>query len=971
MLRVYASRSAAQAKSYFSNELSVGDYYSAPSGNGQEIAGQWGGKAAEMLGLSGTVEKEEFNSLVDNRFPHANDNDEPLTGRDNPNRRSGFDINFSAPKSLSLLYEYSQDERLLEAFRESVHSTMQSIEAYMYTRVRKQGANTERKTGNLAYAEFVHFTARPVEELDPDPNLHAHCYTMNITHDDVEGEWKAGEFFHIKKDAPYFEALFHSHLSKSLSDMGLDIERDGKFWTIEGIEKETLKKYSHRTEEIEKRAEELGIKSDKAKDGLGATTRSKKDGEKTREQLREEWWKRLDDSEREALDRLSLFEQDDDNDHSHFTAEETVEYSLKHNLEKQSVYSVNRLKETALRQGFGSVTSEQVDAAFNTNKEILVVNDRATTKEILIKEKQIINRTSQGYGIHRKLNPDYEIGLVKDHVNNKQFELSAEQKNVVSTILNSRDDIQAIQGKAGTGKTTTLATLIDGIEKGGGDTTGGSATSGSAMVLAPTADAAYDTLRQDGEAYQCEAMQNAQTLARYLVDDKMRQASKGSTLIVDEAGLMGVDDMHALFDHAKENKNRIILVGDITQHNAVMRGDAFRILQSEAGLNPVTLEEIRRQKGDYKQAVKTISEGKLVAGFKKLDSMGNVHEIEDDDKRYKTLANRVADTLQKKGTSALTVAPTRAEGTIVNEAIRDELKARHLIDSDERSLTRFHNTQLTEAQRGDSYNYESGQMIRFQKNGKGEDGRVYKGSEFTVTDVIKNEVWITDDAGQKQRLDLQQAEKFNVYEEQDINLAVGDDVRITEGHKSVEGKRLNNGAIYKVKAINDDGNIKLNNNWVIDSSKGNFDHGYVRTSISSQGKSIDHIFLAQGADYAGATSTEQFYVSVSRGKKSVELFTDDKEEIRKQIQHSNKDLSATELMKLKGADLKDVMDNEDSFLAMVGMYARNLYENMKENTQHWLSSMGHQSPSSKQPENTKWRDLVSQQQKDKERDISL
>ncbi len=957
MLRVYASRSAQQAKSYFSNELSKGDYYS----EGQEIVGVWGGKAAEMLGLSGTVNKDAFNALVDNRFPHSNGrNDEPLTGRDSPDRRSGFDINFSAPKALSILYEYSKDERLLDAFRESVHSTMQSIEEYMHTRVRKNGANTERHTGNLVYAEFVHFTARPVDGQDPDPNLHAHCYTHNITRDFVENEWKAGEFFHIKKDAPYFEAMFHSHLSKALSDMGLNIERDGKFWTIDGIEKDTLKKYSHRTEEIEKKAEELGIKSDKAKDGLGATTRSRKDGDKTRDELRKDWWKRLSDEERATLDKLSQFDQSDDNDHSHFTAEETVAFALKHRLEKQSVHSVNRLKETALRQGFGSVTPDQVDAAFNSNAEILVVGDKATTKEILIKERQIINRTSQGYGIHRKLNPDYEIGLVTDHEKGKQFELSKEQKNVVSTLLNSRDDIQAIQSKAGTGKTTTLATLIDGIEQGGG----------SAMVLAPTADAAYDTLRQDGDAYQSEAMQNAQTLARYLVDEKLRDASKGSTLIVDEAGLMGVDDMHTLFDHGKQNNNRIILVGDITQHNAVMCGDAFRILQQEAGLNPVSLEEIRRQDGDYKAAVKTIAEGKLEAGFNKLDNMGQIHEIPDDNKRYSTLANRYADVFQKKGTSALTVAPTKAEGSLVNEAIRDELKARKLIDADEKTLTRLTNLHLTEAERGDSFHYESGQTIRFQKNGKGEHGRIYKSTEFTVSEVVNNDVWVADDTGQTQRLDLSQTDKFQVYEERDIDLAVGDDIRITEGHKSLEGKRLNNGAIYKVKAIDENGNIKLNNDWVIDGSKGNFDHGYVRTSIASQGKSIDHIFLAQGADYAGATSTEQFYVSVSRGKKSVELFTDDKDEIRKQIQHSNKDLSATELMKNRQAGLHDVMDNEDSFLAMLGMYARNLYENMKENTQHWLSSFGQQ-PAPQQQEQTKWRDLVSQQRDDKERDISL
>ena len=65
MLRVYQSTSAAQAKSYFSSELTQADYYT----EGQEIVGNWGGKAAQKLGLSGTVDKEAFNQLVDNITP--------------------------------------------------------------------------------------------------------------------------------------------------------------------------------------------------------------------------------------------------------------------------------------------------------------------------------------------------------------------------------------------------------------------------------------------------------------------------------------------------------------------------------------------------------------------------------------------------------------------------------------------------------------------------------------------------------------------------------------------------------------------------------------------------------------------------------------------------------------------------------------------------------------------------------------
>lgn len=951
MLRVYASKNAAQAKSYFSNELTKGDYYFGE----QEIAGQWGGSAAEWMGLSGTVDQAAFNALVDNKFPDTTPMaGEQITPHNKSNRRPGYDLTFNAPKALSVLYEYSKDERLLDAFRGAVRNTMESIEDSMHTRVRKGGKDEDRKTGNLAYAEFVHFTARPVDAIAPDPHLHAHCYTMNLTFDPVEAEWKAGQFGQIKTDAPYYEAMFHSHLSKSLSDMGLNIERDGKFWTIEELEKSTLQKFSHRTEQIEQKAEELGIKTDKGKDQLGASTRGRKEGSFTRDQLREKWWQQLDDSERETLDKLSKFEPDSNSEPPHFTVENTVEYALKHQLEKQSVASLNRLKETALRKGFGSFAPDEIEEAFNTRDGLIVVGGKATTDEVLAMERQIINHTIKGYGIHHKLNDDYKIEPVTDYKKNEQFELSREQQQVVKSVLESRHNIQAIQGKAGTGKTTTLATIIDGIEKAGG----------SAVVLAPTADAAYNTLKSDGQTYRSQAMQNAHTLARYFVDEKLWKGTKGSTLIVDEAGLMSVDDMHSLFALANQHNNRVILVGDTSQHNSVMRGDAYRILQEEAGLKPVNLEEIRRQKGDYKKAVKAISEGKLIKGFDQLDKMGNVHVIGDDDERYNALANRYADVFAQKGKSALTVAPTHAEGDKVTESIREELKARGLVKQDEKSVSRFANLYLSEAERGDGFNYEEGQMVRFQLNAKGEYGRIYKGSDFTVSEVDKQNVWITDSQGERQRLDLSQARRFQVYEQRELPLASGDRIRITEGHKSVEGKQLNNGAFYKVKSVGKNGDVTLDNNWTLDGSKGNFDQGYVTTSISSQGKTVNHVFLAQGTDYAGAASTEQFYVSVSRGKQSVELFTDDKEELREQIQRSHQRMSATELVKQQNNEHRDSDFSTGNVVAQLEFYARRFMDT----AQNWLSQFGRDKPD---PEASKWRDLIASERERHDRDMSL
>ena len=109
----------------------------------------------------------------------------------------------------------TEDPAVLDAFRASVHDTMRDIEAEMKARVRKGGRNEERVTGNLAYAEFVHFTSRPVDGL-PDPQLHAHCFVFNATYDPEEGAWKAGQFRDLKRDAPYWQAAFRVRLVNRL-----------------------------------------------------------------------------------------------------------------------------------------------------------------------------------------------------------------------------------------------------------------------------------------------------------------------------------------------------------------------------------------------------------------------------------------------------------------------------------------------------------------------------------------------------------------------------------------------------------------------------------------------------------------------------------------------------------------------------------------------------------------------------------
>src|ERR1700688_2946115 len=234
MIRVTQQNSGAAAKKYYA----TADYYS----EGQEIVGCWGGKGASRLGLEGTVDKFSFERLADNLDPRTG---MPLTVRTRTERTVGYDFTFSVPKSVSLLYAMSGDHGIMEAFRGTVDETMREIETEMKTRVRMGREDTNRTTGNMVWAEFIHTTSRPVDGL-PDPQLHAHCFVFNATLDEEEERWKAGQFGELKRDSPYFQAAFRVRLANNLQDLGFGVERKRDDFEIAGIP-DVLKRFSRRT----------------------------------------------------------------------------------------------------------------------------------------------------------------------------------------------------------------------------------------------------------------------------------------------------------------------------------------------------------------------------------------------------------------------------------------------------------------------------------------------------------------------------------------------------------------------------------------------------------------------------------------------------------------------------------------------------------------------------------------------------
>jgi conjugative relaxase-like TrwC/TraI family protein len=846
MIRVTQQNSGAAAKKYYA----TADYYS----EGQEIVGSWGGKGASRLGLEGTVDKASFERLCDNLHPMTG---EPLTVRTRTERTVGYDFTFSVPKSVSLLYAMSGDQEILSAFRASVDETMRDIEAEMKTRVRMGGQDSDRTTGNMVWAEFIHTTSRPVNGV-PDPQLHAHVFAFNTTFDEEEHRWKAGQFRELKRDAPYFQAAFRVRLAGRLQGLGFGVERKRDDFEISGIPKDVLGRFSRRTALIEKVAAQLGITDASRKDGLGAETREKKGHALTWDSLRKEWNARLSDKERRSLAavhrRERVFARPEP---GHKMA---VDHAIEHSYVRDAVVPERKLETEALKRGIGTVTVESV--AHEVQKRPLIRSDMdgrrmATTKEMLALESKLIDFARKGRGSCRPLG-DPKRPCFRDWFNEGQ-------KAAVAHVLGSRDRVMIIRGVAGTGKTTLEQEIGEAVAEAGKPV----------VALAQSVKASREVLREEA------GFSNADTVARFLKDEEMQESARNGVILVDEASQLGTRDMLQVFSVAEELNARVILVGDRRQHRSVTAGEPLKLLEEKAGLKVAEVTEILRQKGDYKKAAEALSEGRIEEGFKELDKLGWIKQVPDEERYQHLAAAYLSAAAEKKKDgkqkSALVVSPTHAEAAKITQAIRDGLKASGKLN-DERIINAWVAGHLTDAQKADATQYDPGDMLQFHKNGPG----FQKGSRLIV--------------GENDTLPTNLADRFEAYRPMQLALAVGDRVRVTAGGKTKDGKhRLSNGSLLTVQGFTKRGDVVVNHGWIVDRDFGHLAHGYAVTSHASQGVTVDKVFIGMSSESFPATNQRAGYVAVTRGREQAQLFTDDREELLKALTRPDEPISATDL----------------------------------------------------------------------------
>jgi ATP-dependent exoDNAse (exonuclease V) alpha subunit len=579
-----------------------------------------------------------------------------------------------------------------------------------------------------------------------------------------------------------------------------------------------------------------------------------------------------------------------------------MDFAMQHCYERASIVTDKELLRHALRFGVGDVDVEQIKRQLLRDeliKEDVDGRQWLTTKDVLAEEKRLIDFVQDGKG---KFNP-FRSG--KCQFQNPK--LSDEQRNAVRHVLQSTDRVTAILGGAGTGKTTMMREAVAAIES----------TGTKVFTFAPSAEASRGVLRLDA------GFVNADTVEALLQNQKLHQQVRGQVIWIDEAGLLSVRTLARIADLAEKQNCRIILSGDTAQHRAVERGDALRILEKHANLHAAELTEIRRQKMDaHKVIVADLRGGNLEDAFKRLDKLGMLREM-DADKRHEALADNYVAAV-KADKSVLVISPTHAEGERVTREIRSKLKAAKKLGSDEREFVQLKNLQWTQAQRADARNYQIGMVIQFHQNAPG----FRRGERVVVKERDKHGVSVERINGQTAFAPLNQSARFQIYESRKIALAAGDMIRITQNGFTNDKRRLNNGDLKQVKGFTKDGNIKLANGWALSKDYGNLTHGYCLTSYSSQSKGADCVFVAESSESFRAAAREQFYVSASRFKEALTIYTDDKHHLLEAVRKSSQRPSATDLVKKEIPESTDEAMTEKPLQPLAQVNAKNVQKLM-------------------------------------------
>ncbi len=639
---------------YYTNAVARGreDYY---AGAG-EAKGRWAGVGSGWLGLAGEVEEGDFGQLMRGLDPRAG---RPLRQSQGEGDTAGFDVTFSAPKSVSVLYGIA-DAETVAAVREAHDVAVAQALGYLereaaYTRRGKAG-RLRVKADGLVVATFRHRTSRA-----GDPQLHTHVVIANTVR--ADGRWSALDargLYREQKTAGYlYRAALRDGLSRSLGVSWGPVEKGSA--EITGIPREVLEHFSRRRREITEHLAEHGRSSPASAEIAALETRKRKDYAVPVDRLREQWRARASEHglSARALERVRDRPWHEripvdlqlsaatvagvtgvTREHASFDRRDAIRAWCEHHQQGASVARVEELTDRWLGSSYTVKLSDD-DGLHGA---------RYSTPQMLRAEAELLTdareRTTAGVGVADERAVDAALAA--------RPELTNEQQHLVRALTTTGEGVHVVRAPAGTGKTYALEAAHAGWKQSGL----------RAQGCALSARAARELQEQTAIP--------AQTIHQLRADISQYADTPPDVLVVDEAGMVGTRDLHALARYAREQEIKLVLVGDDRQLPEIEAGGAYRALARQQGA--LQLTEVKRQREPWdREAVTQLRDGDRdawAAAYREHD------RIVSEPTAGRLRERLVADWWQtaKDGSDAVMIAHRRGDVEDLNQRARQHMR---------------------------------------------------------------------------------------------------------------------------------------------------------------------------------------------------------------------------------------------------------------------------------------------------------
>ncbi len=856
--------SAEQAYSYFLHE-----YLYDPS---HRTANRWYGKGAALLRLPRRVGKRAFTAILSGHVPGTDIRlGRVLDGKHQ--HRPGWDLTFSAPKSVSLEALLHGERRVMRAHDRAVRETLDWIEAeFLQTRGYdpETGKRPREAAGGMIGATFRHLTSR-----NEDPQLHTHVVLANMTMSQG-GAWRSVEPTLIMRNRRLIGAWYRNTLARILGEAGYRLVPTSigglPGFELAGYSQAHLDAFSTRRQDILRYMAEKGMDYS-AVNTQRATLASRGSKIKTRIGILVEDWlekARIFGLARDkAAVRRGKAARKLEQAPPRFSALEAAWQALEHLEERHAVFRPQELLATALGRDPGRHAHTELEAAIGQLEgDGHLVRTKAgdyTTRRSLRAEKEVVSLMRQGRG---KAGPLVDKAPAAAQL--AEASLTDGQREAASHILFSEDAVIGVQGFAGTGKTRMLSEIVRlaGAER----VFGLAPSSAAARVLGMEAGIGATTLQHLLARYGAIAEGTA-TEAEI---EAARQHFAGKVMIVDESSMVGTVQMQALLRISKAlGLGRLVLVGDTMQLKAVSAGQPFRLLQ-KAGMATARMDDILRQRSaDLKGAV-----AHMVAGDPELSMAslgGDVRELPPD-ALGKTAARLWLGLPSAARANTAILAPTHALREEINAVIREGLADEGVLRGKPLKIMRLVDRRFTRPLAADAASYREGDVVIANRDVYG----LREGEAWHVTGVGEERVGLARKGQEGSfRPSGNAAGNVSVYETRPISLMAGDEIVFT---RNLKRRRIINGERARIEAIGSKRvRIRLGcgrglSIGIDDDDLGHIDHAWSSTVHRAQGMTKDNVIAVLDAT-SMMSDRAMLYVEMSRARDGFVLLTDDTEQL--------------------------------------------------------------------------------------------